>query len=429
MNKLYIETLGCPKNWVDSERLLGGLKNITITSDPKEAETIIVNTCSFINSSRVESIDSILELAKFKETGLCKKFIVSGCLVSSHESDLRKELYEVDFFHSSNNSKELIEFLDNDSSLDRDNERHFLRSKGNNYLKIAEGCNHNCTFCTIPQFKGRVSTRNKDELISEVEKMVSSGFDEVTLVAQDLTSYGVDTDDHNLCLLLRSLVKVKGLKWIRLLYLYPTLIDDELINIVSNEEKICRYFDIPLQYLDDRILKSMGRTGNVNLYWDLIQKIRDKIKEVAIRTTIIVGFPGENDDIFNCLINEVKRFRFDYLGAFEYSPEESTKSYSLANHVDSKVKSYRLNKLMESQAGVSANLIKKRIGKSYEVIIEDVIPKKEDNFNYYIARSEFEAAEVDGNIVFSSDISLIPGQRVRIRVISSSQYDLYGILL
>ncbi len=431
--KLFIDVLGCPKNWVDSEHLLGQLKNFSLTSEPEEADIIIINTCSFILPSREESIDTILQLAELKKTAKCKKLIVSGCLVESHNTELQQELPEVDFYHTVENTKELIEFLQLD---DADKEpinpqvpdRFLLKEIPSNYLKIAEGCNHRCSFCTIPLFKGNVKSRSLDDLVIEAEQMVNRGVYEINLVAQDITSYGMDQGNYNLVDLLRQLVNIKEIKWIRLLYLYPTLISDELIDIVKQEDKICRYFDIPFQHLDDRILKPMGRVGSIEQYWQLIQKIRAEIDEVVIRTALILGFPGETDDIFQNLLKEMERFRFNNLGIFQYSPEEATKSYSLPDHVSDEIKESRYKQAMQLQAQISAQLLESRRNKVYDTLIEEMIPGEDEDLNYYIGRTEFEAPEVDGNIVISSLFPLKIGQWYPVKIMSSSEYDLYGII-
>ncbi|MDH4130136.1 MAG: radical SAM protein, partial [Spirochaetota bacterium] len=243
-----------------------------------------------------------------------------------------------------------------------------------------------------------------------------------------LSSYGMDNGNKDLCKLLRALVKLKGVRWLRLLYLYPSFIDDELIKIVKNEEKLANYFDIPVQHLDDRILKKMSRSGTVNEYWELIQKIREEVNEVAIRTTLIVGFPGETDEIFNNVLEEVNRFKFNHLGVFEYSAEETTKSFYMENHIDPKIKKFRFKKIMALQAKISSELLKTRIGKTYDILVEEMIEGEKDQGNYYIGRSEFEAPEIDGNIVISSLNKLDIGKHVRVKIISSSEYDLFSIV-
>lgn len=426
MSKIYIETLGCPKNWVDSEHLLGQIDQSYLTSNPEKAECIIVNTCSFILDSRQESIETILELAQYKMTGQCKKLIVTGCLVQSNEEELRSELKEVDFFYPMMSPIQLRDILNLDQFNNGHYERFLLKKDGSNYLKIADGCNHFCTFCTIPQFKGKYKSVSRSKLVEEARFLATNGLGEINLVAQDTTSYGTDLDQENITLLLQDLVKIKEIKWIRLLYLYPTLISDELIKIIKNEEKICNYFDIPLQHLNDTILKLMKRFGTVSEYYELIQKIREEIKEVAIRTALIVGFPGETDDIFQSMVQQVEKFQFNHLGVFEYSLEETTKSYQLEHHINKEVKKSRYKTLMELQAKISSKLLESRVGKVYDTLIEEPVEGEDDNLNYYIGRSEFEAPDVDGNIVIGTSDKLRVGEWFSVEIMSSSQYDLFG---
>lgn len=426
MDKTYIETLGCPKNWVESEHLLGQLDNVSMTSNPEEAKTIIVNTCSFLEESRKESIETILQLAQYKTKGQCNKLIVSGCLVESHASELENELYEVDLFHTATQNSKLIDYFNSKDGLANKN-RYYLQTQGSNYLKISDGCNHKCSFCTIPQFKGRLKSRLKEDLVRETEDMVNRGIYEINLVAQDLSSYGVDLENENLSSLLRALVRVKKIKWIRLLYLYPTMISDELIHLVKEEEKIVRYFDIPFQHLDNKVLKAMGRFGTVEEYWDLVQKIREKIDDVAIRTTLIVGFPGETEEMFINMLKWVKKFHFNHLGVFQYSPEENTKSYFLENHVTSIAKKSRFKKIMKLQQEISSQLLKEKIGYTYDTFIEEIVQGDKDNPPYYLGRTEQQAPEVDGNCVISSSEPLQIGKWFPVRIIKSSQYDLYGV--
>ncbi len=434
--KLYIETLGCSKNWVESEYLIGNIKNISITNDPQEAEFIVINTCSFLQASRQESIDTILELSEYKKTGACKKLIVSGCLTESNGDDLLNELQEVDIFCKSNSVHQHINTMthQNDllipinqelSSINRIN----IGSPGSNYLKISEGCNHKCSFCTIPQFKGRLKSRSIEDLVRETKHLVSQGITEINLVGQDLSDYGSDLKNESLVTLLRSLIKIKGVRWLRLLYLYPTMISDELIKLVKNEENIAKYFDIPLQHLDNKILKLMNRSGSIKEYEDTIHKIRSEIDESSIRTTLIVGFPGETDDIFQSMLERVKNIKFNNLGAFQYSPEESTKSFQLENHVSSTIKKSRYKELLKVQSKISEKLLKGRIGKTYDILIEEQIPSGEEDLIYYLGRSQFEAPDVDGNIIITSYNPLPIGTYAPVKITHSKVYDLNGVVV
>ncbi len=423
---MYIETLGCPKNWVESEKLMGDLGNVSVTQNPEEANTIIVNTCGFLQASRQESIETILGLAEYKKSGDCDKLVVSGCLVESHGRELAEELHEVDLFCKTGERENLLQLLQIDSTLEDHYDRRFLQNTWSNYLKISEGCNHKCSFCTIPQFKGKLKSRSIEDLVDESKKMVDRGVTEITLVGQDLSSYGFDLSGENLSALLRELVKIKKVKWIRLLYLYPSLVDDELIRVIKNEEKIAKYFDIPVQHLENTMLKRMNRSGSIESYQELIEKIRMEIDRVALRTTLIVGFPGETEERFQTLLSNMKDIKWNHLGAFEYSPEESTKSFYLDQHVDPEIKKQRLEQVMELQAQISYDLLEDRVGSVCDVLIEEVIPEDDENPAYYIGRSQFEAPEIDGNIVISSLEPVGIGQYIPVKIIKRSEYDLFG---
>ncbi len=427
MKKVYIETLGCPKNWVESEKLMGDLGEVSVTHNPEEADTIIVNTCGFLQSSRQESIETILGLAEYKKTGECSNLVVSGCLVESHGMELEEELHEVDMFCKTGEYKNLLQLLKTKKKSIDHHDRYFLQNPWSNYLKISEGCNHKCSFCTIPQFKGKLKSRSIEDLVEESKRMAARGVTEISLVGQDLSNYGFDLNGENLSSLLRELVKIRTLKWIRLLYLYPTLVDDELIRVVKNEEKIAKYFDIPVQHLDNQMLKSMNRSGTVESYHELIEKIRGELDRVALRTTLIVGFPGETEERFQTLLSNMKRFKWNHLGAFEYSPEESTKSYHLSDHIDPDTKKARLEQVMELQAQISYDLLEDRVGSTCEGFIEEVIPENDENPAYYIGRSQFEAPEIDGNLVISSLEPIEPGQYIPVKIIKRSDYDLFGV--
>lgn len=429
MKKIYIETLGCPKNWVDSEKLIGAVPfAFEIVQEAEQAEIIIVNTCTFIEASRIESIDTIIELGQLKETGKCNELIVSGCLVESYKEELIKELPEVDHFLKPDEVTQYMESIAITNQKISNVKRSILSENPlSNYLKISEGCNHQCSFCTIPQFKGKLKSRKLDDLIDEAKWMAAQGIKEINLVGQDLSAYGSDLDSHNLEILLRELVKIEDIEWIRMLYLYPTTVTKELIQIVKSEEKIANYFDIPLQYLEDRILKSMKRQGSVSQYKDLVDHIRQEIEEAAIRSTLIVGFPGETEEIYNILLDNINLFQFNHLGAFKFSSEESTVSFNLENHVDEDLKEQRLKEVMKLQANISEKHLNKRVNKNYKILLEEFVEGNDENPHYYIGRSELEAPEIDGSIVISSldEIKVPCFKNVSIK--SASEYDLYGV--
>lgn len=397
--KIYIESLGCAKNQVESEKILGwALKNnYKLTYNPLNADLIFVNTCAFIKPAVQESIEYILNLSK--NPG---KLIVTGCLVSRYKDKLKKLLPEVDEF------RDLNQF---DSSR-----RVLLSLPGSAYLKISEGCNNKCSYCTIPLIKGRLKPYSMDVIIKQAKQLALEGVKELNIIAQDVTDY-----KPNLVFLLKELVKIKTIKWIRLLYLNPWKITDELISFIANEEKMCKYVDIPIQHIDRQILMRMNRIGDYNFYATFFQRLREKIKSIAIRTTVMVGFPGETETQFAKLKNFIKEMKFDRLGIFKYSQESGTAAALYKHQIAEKIKEKRYNELARLQKKISRKKLLEKIGKNINCIIEEKLE------NCYWARTEYDAPEVDGGIYVESKSSMKAGDIISVKVVSSDDYDLYGV--
>ncbi len=424
MLKVGLVSLGCAKNLVDSENILGLLKHdgYTITNTIEDSDIIIVNTCGFIDSSKKESIETIFEMLSYN-----KKVVVTGCLAERYEEELRKEIPEAYFIpiHDYDKFNKLFRSVDkelnNDSGLD-DHYRVISTGKYSAYLKIGEGCDNCCTYCAIPLIRGRFVSRPYDEIIEEANKLADSGIKEVIVLEQDTTKYGIDLKDgHNTVSLLKGLLGVKKLDYIRLLYLYPDEISDELIDLIASEKRLTPYFDIPIQHSEDHILKDMNRRGNKEFLRNLFNKIKTKVPNAILRTTVMVGFPGETEEDVDNLINFIKEIGFDHLGAFTYSREEGTKSYNFKNQIDENTKKARLDRLMRAQQGVSYKRNKTHIGE----IMEGLVVGKEKE--QYLLRSYWNAPDdVDGKIYFTSKEQLNEGDIVKVKINEAFVYDLLG---
>ena len=424
MLKVGLVSLGCAKNLVDSENILGLLKHdgYTITNTIEDSDIIIVNTCGFIDSSKKESIETIFEMLSYN-----KKVVVTGCLAERYEEELRKEIPEAYFIpiHDYDKFNKLFRSVDkelnSDSGLD-DHYRVVSTGKYSAYLKIGEGCDNCCTYCAIPLIRGRFVSRPYDEIIEEANKLADSGIKEVIVLEQDTTKYGIDLKDgHNTVSLLKGLLGVKKLDYIRLLYLYPDEISDELIDLIAKEKRLTPYFDIPIQHSEDHILKDMNRRGNKELLRNLFNKIKTKVPNAILRTTVMVGFPGETEEDVDNLINFIKEIGFDHLGAFTYSREEGTKSYNFKNQIDENTKKARLDRLMRAQQGVSYKRNKTHIGE----IMEGLVVGKEKE--QYLLRSYWNAPDdVDGKIYFTSKEELNEGDIVKVKINEAFVYDLLG---
>ena len=428
--KVGFISLGCSKNLVVTEEIIGLFKKhgYEITNDASEAEILLINTCGFIESAKKEAIDTILEMADYKKDK-CKYLIVTGCLVQRYEEELRKEMPEVDLFVSIKDYDYLWNRIDNLVNKKDSNDylnfmdRYVTTGDSMAYLKIAEGCSNYCTYCAIPYIQGRYVSRDYDEIIEEARMLADKGIKELVVIAQDTTKYGIDLyGKSRLAELLDDLCKIDGFRWIRFLYSYPESIDDELIEIVKKNDKICNYFDIPIQHIADGILKRMNRKTTGNDIRNIISKLREEIPNVILRTTLIVGFPGETEEDFNELCEFVKESKFDRLGAFSYSAEDGTPAAKFADQVDEKIKEQRRKKIMEIQQGISTNNLHNKVGKKYECLIENIT----DDGDYYIGRSYMDVPSEDGVIYIVNDGTGMINDFVTVEITDNNEYDLFG---
>ena len=423
--------LGCSKNLVDTEMTIGLFKenSYKVVNDKEEADIIVINTCGFINSAKEEAINTILEMAELKKKR-CKYLIVMGCLVQRYKEELAKSIPEVDLWIKYDSYSTIWEQISSVINPETEKKKNldFLNrtiTTGENfaYLRIAEGCNNFCTFCAIPNIRGRFTSRKIEDVVKEAKKLVKEGYKELILIAQDTTKYGEDIyGTPKLPELLKELCKIEDLKWIRFLYSYPETITDELIKVVKEEDKICKYFDIPIQHFSDPILKRMNRKSDSNSIELLINKLRKEIPNVVIRTTVMLGFPGETDADFNKLYNFIERVKFDRLGAFSYSKEEGTAASRMPNQVHSSTKRSRYNKIMKLQNEISTELQEEMIGKELVVLVET---KTFDN-KYYVGRSYREVPEIDGIIYIEMIDKALEGKFVKVKITDATEYDLIG---
>ena len=428
MKKVALISLGCAKNLVDSENILGLLlkNHYEIVSNKDEADILIINTCGFIEASKRESIDVILDNINHKQ-----KVVVTGCLVNRYKEELEKEIPEVDLWipiRDYARFNELLHTLDNElTNYEGLNDNYRLVSTGtySAYLKIGEGCSNCCSYCAIPLIRGPYVSRPFDSIIDEAKKLASEGYKELIVLEQDTTRYGLDLKPQiTIVGLLKELIKIPGLEYVRLLYLYPDEITDELIDLIAKEEKLTPYFDVPIQHSEDKILKSMNRRGDKNYLTNLFSKIRNKIPHAILRTTVMVGFPGETSDDFNHLMEFIENVKFDHVGAFKYSKEEGTASYNFPHQVKEATKQKRLEALMELQQKISYDQNKKHINE----IMTGLVVGQENG--YYLLRSYYNAPDdVDGKILFSSNKKLNEGDKVKVLIKESYVYDLYGELI
>lgn len=424
---------GCSKNLVDTEMCIGMFKKekFEIVTDPKQADIIVVNTCGFIQSAKEEAINTILEMAEYKQNGNCKYLIVIGCLVQRYKKDLQKSMPEVDLFLSINDYDNMWEQITNlinvKKSINTLDYMNRIISTGETtaYLKIAEGCSNRCTYCAIPYIRGPYISRKMEDILEEAKKLADSGIKELIVIAQDTTKYGIDLyGESKLAELLQKLCEIDGFKWIRFLYAYPESITDELIEVVKKNEKICKYFDIPLQHFADSVLKRMNRHSNSESIEKLINKIRKEIPEVILRTTMMVGFPGETEEDFFELYEFVNRAKFEKMGAFKYSKEDGTPAFKIKEQIHPKTKEARLNKLMKLEQKIATIKLEEKIGNIYSSLIEDCTP---DN-KYYIARSYMDIPDEDGVIFIENTKKLEIGSFVDCIITDVKDYDLIAKL-
>jgi len=437
--KVYLESLGCPKNLVDSEVIAGYLKEsgYTFTTCKEKADIIIVNTCAFIKDATQEAIDTIFELAELKKVGLCKKLVIAGCLPQRYGEQLIHELKEVDLFIGVGEFPRIGELLEEERAensppplhisaptflLNHTTPRILATPTYTAYVKIAEGCSHHCSFCTIPKIKGPYQSRPAESITAEVKKLASQGVKEINLIAQDTTFYGKDlTNKTDLVYLLKQLSPINGIEWIRVLYCHPDHLSPDLITIMREEEKICNYIDLPLQHISDPILKRMGRGKDSTTIKKLIAKLRRDIPNLFLRTTLMVGFPGEEEKDFNLLMDFVKETAFEHLGAFRYSNEEGTRAYRFKGKVPDEVIEERYHTLMSTQSRISLKNNQRLIGSQQRVLIEGF--NKETSMPF--GRTFFQAPDID-EIVYIEKGNAAVGEMVEVKITDASEYDLFA---
>lgn len=433
--KVGMISLGCPKNQVDSEALLAKLKKAgyEIVNNIEDSDVMIVNTCGFIEQAKKEAIDTILEVAEYKNAGLISAIVVTGCLAERYQDEIIKEMPEVDAVLGIGANSDIVKTCDkalcgivttsfpNKCYLSINDERIISTPSHWAYLKIAEGCDNRCSYCAIPGIRGGFRSRTIESCVDEAKALAESGVKELILIAQDTTKYGQDLyGKYSLDILLKELVKIDGIEWIRLFYCYPQRITDSLINVIANEEKVCSYIDIPLQHSDKTVLKNMNRVGDGDDYRALISKMRKAIPDLALRTTFMVGFPGETDEQFENLCKFTEDVKFDKMGCFTFSPEEDTPAYDMQNQIDDDVKVRRQEVLMNKQYSITEELNKQRIGRIYKVIIDTFDGEK------YVGRSYMDSPEIDSGIIFTSDNNLNIGDFVNVEITDYNGYDLIG---
>ncbi|HSD62665.1 MAG TPA: 30S ribosomal protein S12 methylthiotransferase RimO [Ignavibacteriaceae bacterium] len=423
-NTVSVVTLGCSKNTVDSERLLNQLKlnNLSIADDPVNADTVIINTCGFIEAAKQESINTILNSVALKEKGKIKKIIVAGCLSERYMNDLKKEIPEVDAYFGTEKYEEIIHELGGELKYELLGERLLSTPSHTAYLKISEGCNHPCSFCAIPLMRGRHKSKPLENLIEEASFLARNNTRELILIAQDTTDYGTDIyGKRKIAELLNRLSEIKEIEWIRLMYAYPSQFPDDLIDVIANNPKVCKYIDIPLQHISDNVLKSMRRGTTRKRIRALLQNLKERIPGLTLRTTFIVGYPAEGEQEFNELCKFVKETEFDRIGAFTFSQEDNTSSFILGDPVPQKIKLKRKDILMEIQKEISLKKNEKLLNKSLTALIEG----KEGE--YYVGRSYRDAPEVDGEILIPADGQLLnPGSFYKVDIFDCNEYDLYA---
>ena len=439
MNILFI-SLGCDKNLVDSEQMLGLLtqKGFTLTDDETQADVIVINTCCFIHDAKEESIQNILEMAEYRKSGRCKALIVTGCLAQRYKQEIIDEIEEVDAVIGTTAHDEIFEVIektlagqkeldiqDVDRLVEIDAKRVVTTGGHYAHLKIAEGCDKHCTYCIIPKIRGSYRSVPMERLLKEAQDLADQGVKELILVAQETTLYGVDLyGKKSLHILLKKLCEIKGIRWIRVLYCYPEEIYDELIETIRDEKKICHYLDLPIQHASDRILKRMGRRTSRAQLEEIIGKLRREIPDIALRTTLITGFPGETQEDHEELMNFVDEMEFDRLGVFTYSQEEDTSAASMEDQIDEEVKKDRQEELMELQQEVSLDKNEEKIGRTMLAMVEGYLSDE----NVYVARTYADAPGIDGYLFIDTAETLMSGDFAKVKITGALEYDLTGEL-
>jgi len=422
-NKINVITLGCSKNTYDSEVLMGQLKaNGKEVAHEQEGNIVVINTCGFIDNAKAESVNTILEYVEKKEQGEVDKIFVTGCLSERYKPDLEKEIPNVDQYFGTTELSLLLKALGADYKHELLGERLTTTPKNYAYLKIAEGCDRPCSFCAIPLMRGKHVSQPIEKLVKEAQNLAKDGVKELILIAQDLTYYGLDLyKKRNLAELLENLVKVEGIEWIRLHYAFPTGFPMDVLDLMKREPKICNYIDIPLQHISDKILKSMKRGTTYEKTTQLIHDFRKTVPGIAIRTTLIVGYPGETEEDFTILKNWVQEMKFDRLGCFTYSHEENTTAFVLEDDVPEEIKQVRVQEIMDIQSQISWDLNQEKIGKTFKCVID----RKEGN--YFVGRTEFDSPDVDNEVLIdATKFYLKTGDFTTVKIIDAAEFDLYA---
>ena len=439
MRKVFIETLGCPKNQIDSEMMLGIMSNegYGVTEDPEEAQVIIINTCGFIESATEESIMTITDFINYKQEGACEIFIVAGCLVERHAEELKVELPEVDIFIGTTKFPLIMNAImsfeaghepqmnigDIDILIPENLPRIKTTPSYTSYLKISEGCDNNCTYCVIPQLRGKYRSRKFEDIISEAKLLVAQGAKEIIVIAQDTIRYGKDIyGDYRLPELLKAICQIEDLKWLRLMYAYPDKIDHVLIQVFKSEDKLVNYIDMPIQHGSNSVLKRMNRRTSSQQIRQVVESFRDAIPEFIIRTTIIVGFPGETEEEFNELTDFVKEMKFGRLGVFTYSKQSGTPAAKMTDQIPQDIKEARQAKILEIQQDIAHQTHEQ----FYDQVIEVLVEEKVENEDVYMGRASFDAPEIDGIVYINTKKDLKPGDLVKVHITDFMAYDLIG---
>lgn len=437
--KIFFVSLGCDKNRVDSEEMLGHLSasGFSFTDDETEAEIIVVNTCCFIDEAKEESIETILDMARMKEEGNCKRLVVAGCMAERYRDEILKELPEIDALCGVNELPEIVkacagrtteetsavDALEDTAQSESEPSRVITTAGHYEFLKIAEGCNKRCTYCVIPNIRGKYRSYTMDYLLDQAKFLADQGVKELVVVAQETSIYGRDLyGEDKLPELLHRLCMIPGLEWIRVLYCYPEDITDEFLRVMAEEPKICHYIDMPIQHASDKILKRMGRRTSHDSIVETIKRAREIVPDVVLRTSLISGFPGETEEDYKILVDFVKEIRFDHLGVFTYSREEGTPAHDFPDQVDEAVKIARRDEIMKIQESISEEKLLEKKGEIFDIIVEGQLPEDE----VYVGRTKMDAPDVDGLFYFSCEEPLMTGDIVKARVTESGQYDLYG---
>jgi ribosomal protein S12 methylthiotransferase len=427
-NKVNVVTLGCSKNIVDSEVLMGQLKannfDVEHESVENDASIVIINTCGFIDNAKQESIDTIIQYANAKEAGLVDKVYVTGCLSERYKPDLEKEIPNVDGYFGTRELPRLLKTLKADYKHELVGERLLTTPHHYSYFKISEGCDRPCSFCAIPLMRGGHVSKPIEDLVKEAKHLAKNGTKELMLIAQDLTYYGLDLyKKRNLSELLKQLSDVNGIEWIRLHYAFPSGFPMDALDVMNDRSNICKYLDMPLQHITDNMLKSMRRGTTKQKTIDLVNSIRDKVPDIAIRTTLIAGYPGETEKDHQEMLEWIEQSRFERLGIFAYSHEENTHAYALKDNVSAKVKQARTEAVMALQQGISLDINQQKIGKTFKVLFD----KKEGD--YFVGRTEFDSPEVDNEVLVKADENFVRvGDFANVQITSAEDYDLYGVV-